>query len=584
MGGSIPGRMPRRGLGSRLRPGAARGPGRDLMALRIDGLVSLHGMVCAGFAGVRPSAPRERSTAGITLRGAVPMPAETATAARSPGRAAPEPYEPNNDAGGLADMATNPETQTRSTRQSKALHLTPAERAAVGKAARAQVPRSSQAVFAPAQNRPDPVALLEAQAATRVPELVPIRYGRMLVSPFTFYRGAALIMASDLAATPTSGLRVQACGDAHLSNFGVFASPERELVFDINDFDETTPGPWEWDVKRLLASLEVAGRSNGYSAAERRGVLLAGANRYRTAMAQFAAMRNLDLWYAHADLDNMMRILRGSKDTWAAKRTKKSAAKARTRDSMQALEKFTAIIDGRRRIVSQPPLIVRLDELAAESGYDGRDLDEEMRAIVRGYRDTLQTDRRHLLEEFEFVDAARKVVGVGSVGTRAWMALFVGRDGGDPLFLQVKEAQSSVLEAYTGVSEYANAGQRVVAGQRLMQSSSDIFLGWHRIKGLDGVERDFYLRQLRDWKGSAEVDAMPPAALSTYARLCAWTLAKAHARSGDRIAIAAYLGNSDVFDHAVADFAAAYADQNEKDYAALQDAAGTGRVTAKSGL
>lgn len=479
-------------------------------------------------------------------------------------------------------MATNPET--RYPRQRKALHLTPAERVAVGKAARAQVPRSSHAVFAPGENRPDPVALLEAQAATRVPELVPIRYGRMLVSPFTFYRGAALIMASDLATTPTSGLRVQACGDAHLSNFGVFASPERDLVFDINDFDETTPGPWEWDVKRLLASLEVAGRSHGYTAAERRGVLLAGAKQYRTAMAKFAAMRNLDLWYAHVNLDDMMRMLRRGNDTRTAKRAEKNAAKARTRDSMQALEKFTEIIDGRRRIVSQPPLIVRLDDLAAGSVYDGRDLEEEMRSLVRGYRSSLQTDRRHLLEEFEFVDAARKVVGVGSVGTRAWMALFVGRDGGDPLFLQVKEAQSSVLEAYTGVSQYTNAGERVVAGQRLMQSSSDIFLGWHRIKGLDGVERDFYLRQLRDWKGSADVDHMLPATLSTYARLCAWTLAKAHARSGDRIAIAAYLGSSEVFDHAVADFAATYADQNEKDYAALQEAAATGRVSAAPGL
>ena len=467
----------------------------------------------------------------------------------------------------------------RYSRPDKAVHLTPSERAAAGKAARAQVPRSSHAMFDPPSGRPDPVDLLESQAASRVPELVPLRYGRMLVSPFTFYRGAALLMASDLAATPHSGLWVQACGDAHLSNFGAFGSPERKLVFDINDFDETNPGPWEWDVKRLVTSLEVAGRSNGFTDVERRAVLLAGVEAYRTTMARFAAMSNLDVWYASLDITDHVERLKKTAGAKAVKRGEKTLAKARTRDSMQALEKFTEVVDGRRRIISDPPLIVRIDDLVAGTRLDGAAIEDEVRSILRGYRQTLQTDRRHLLEEFDYVDLARKVVGVGSVGTRAWMALLQGRDGGDPLFLQVKEAQASVLEAYTGRSEYKNAGERVVAGQRLMQSSTDIFLGWHRIEGLDGVERDFYLRQLRDWKGSAEVDLMSPEVLTEYAKLCAWTLAKAHARSGHRIAIAAYLGESRSFDYAVADFSSAYADQNERDYAALQAAAADGRIT-----
>jgi len=465
----------------------------------------------------------------------------------------------------------------------QALHLTPAQRAAVGRAARAQVPRSSQAVFDPPANRPDPVALLESQAATRVPELVPIRYGRMLVSPFTFYRGAALIMASDLAATPDSGLHVQACGDAHLSNFGVFGSPERSLVFDINDFDETNPGPWEWDVKRLVASLEVAARSREFTDAERRRVLLECAKGYRTTMATFAAMRNLDVWYARFDIEAHLAAIAKSVDAKYAKKASKNIAKACTKDSMQALQKFTEMVDGKRRIVSQPPLIVRIEDLVAGTSRQVSDIDEEVRSIIRGYRRTLQSDRRQLLEEFDYVDLARKVVGVGSVGTRAWMALFLGRDGGDPLFLQVKEAQESVLEAYVGRSQYKNSGERVVAGQRLMQSSSDIFLGWHRITGLDEVKRDFYLRQLRDWKGSAEVDTMDPKALTVYGRMCAWTLAKAHARSGDRIAISAYLGKGDAFDRAIADFGTAYADQNEKDYTALSEAVASGRIVAQPG-
>ncbi|MEI6623741.1 MAG: DUF2252 domain-containing protein, partial [Actinomycetes bacterium] len=447
-----------------------------------------------------------------------------------------------------------------------------------------QVPRSSAAVFDPPPGRLDPVALLESQAASRVPELVPIRYGRMLVSPFTFYRGAALIMASDLAATADSGLHVQACGDAHLSNFGAFASPERELVFDINDFDETNPGPWEWDVKRLLTSLEVAGRSNNLTESERRSVVLAGAQEYRGAMAHFAQMRNLDLWYARMNIETALGAMAGGASSKSMKKAKKGVAKARTRDSMQALDKLTEVVDGNRRIISDPPLIVPVADVIKDSQQYGEALGAQIREIIRGYRRTLQTDRQLLLEQFDFVDMARKVVGVGSVGTRAWIILFTGRDGEDPLFLQAKEAQASVLEAYAGRSQYKNAGQRVVAGQRLMQSASDIFLGWHRQKGIDGVDRDFYVRQLRDWKASADVDNMTLDALGSYARMCAWTLAKAHARSGDRIAIAAYLGTGTVFDRAVADFAIAYADQNEKDYAALKQAVADGRVTATTGL
>ncbi len=462
-------------------------------------------------------------------------------------------------------------------------HLTPTERAARGKAARAEVPRSSHAGFAPPGGRPDPIELLEEQAASRVAELVPIRYGRMLVSPFTFYRGAALPMAADLASTPTSGLHAQVCGDAHLSNFGMFGSPERRLVFDLNDFDETLPGPWEWDVKRLAASLAVAGRDNGYTAAERRTIVLAGAEAYRTAMADFAGMHTLDVWYAHLDVDTWLPRVQAELDPKRAKTLKKELAKVRARDSVQVFAKLTSEVDGQPRIVSQPPLIVPLAELLPEA-VDRNELTERLAGILRSYRKTLETDRRHLLEQFRFVELARKVVGVGSVGTRAWIGLLLGRDGQDPLFLQMKEAQESVLERFVGRSEYANHGQRVVAGQRLMQAASDIFLGWERATGIDGQQRDFYVRQLRDWKGSVEVEAMLPSGMTLYARLCGWTLARAHARSGDRIAIASYLGKGDVFDRAVAEFAEAYADQNERDYQALVNAVKTGRIQAQTGL
>jgi uncharacterized protein (DUF2252 family) len=462
--------------------------------------------------------------------------------------------------------------------------LTPAERVVRGKAARAEVPRDGHAVFDPPSDRADPIALLEEQARLRVPELVPVRWGRMLVSPFTYYRGAALPMASDLATTPVSGLAVQACGDAHLSNFGLFGSAERRLMFDVNDFDETLPGPWEWDVKRLAASLEVASRENQFPAKQRREIVMAAASQYRQAMRNFAGMTSLEVWYAHADIDQ----LRAQFDTQLRARQKKvldkGLAKARTRDSMEQLAKLTRMVDGRPRIISEPPLLVPVDELIPAE-QDRVSMEEEIKGLLAQYQRTLETDRRYLFQQFNFCDMARKVVGVGSVGTRCWIVLMLGRDDSDPLFLQVKEAEASVLSRFVGASKYANQGQRVVAGQRLMQAASDIFLGWQRIKaGLDGRTRDFYVRQLRDWKFSVDIETMIPEGLRMYGALCGWTLARAHARSGDRIAIASYLGNSDIFDRAVTKFAAAYADQNERDYQSLVDAVASGRITAERGL
>jgi len=443
------------------------------------------------------------------------------------------------------------------------------------------VPREAHAVFDPPANRPDPVSLLEQQAVSRLPELVPVRYGRMLVSPFTYYRGAALPMASDLATTPVSGLTVQACGDAHLANFGVYASPERRLVFDVNDFDETLPGPWEWDVKRLAASLEVAARGNGFSAKQRREILMASVARYRTAMRGFAGMRELDVWYAHAELDEMQAQFGSMLDTRQRKVVAKGMAKARTRDSLQAFDKLCHVVDGRPRIIADPPLLVPIADLLPDQA-DAAGLEEQLGELIGKYQRTLETDRRYLFAQFQFADMARKVVGVGSVGTRCWIVLMFGRDDSDPLFLQVKEAERSVLSAFAGASRYPNQGQRVVAGQRLMQASSDIFLGWQRTEaGLDGRQRDFYVRQLRDWKFSVDVDSMIPNGLRLYGELCGWTLARAHARSGDRIAIAAYLGGGDAFDRAIAAFSGAYADQNERDHAALEAAAASGRIKAE---
>ena len=457
--------------------------------------------------------------------------------------------------------------------------LSVAERAARGRAARGEVPRSSHGVFEPAVHRVDPVELLERQADARVPELVPLRYGRMSASPLTFYRGAALIMAADLAATPRSGLMVQCCGDAHLSNFGLFASPERRLMFDINDFDETLPGPWEWDVKRLAVSMLVGSRGNGFSSKAQERIVLDTVGEYRTRMTQFAAMRNLDVWYTRFELERMVPRLRSQVGAKMRKRLDKRLAKTLARDNLQAFSKLTQRVDGELRIVSQPPLIVRLDDYAKTEERDR--LRADLERLLRDYSLTLQHEHRALLEQFRLVDLAHKVVGVGSVGTSAWIAVLLGRDGQDPLVLQVKEAQASVLEEFAGPSEYDNSGERVVAGQRIMQATSDIFLGWLSVgRSIHGSSRDYYVRQLRDWKGSVAVEAMDPGAMTVYGQLCAATLARAHARSGDRIAIAAYLGRSDVFDRAMLSFSEAYAEQNDRDYRALLQAIKTGRVHA----
>jgi uncharacterized protein (DUF2252 family) len=469
-------------------------------------------------------------------------------------------------------------TRTRIARPSVD-RLDPAERVARGKAARAAVPRENHAALNPDAGRPDPVSLLEGQAASRVASLVPIRYGRMLASPFGFYRGAALVMASDLAGTPASGLTVQACGDAHLSNFGFFASPERRLVFDVNDFDETLPAPWEWDVKRLAASLEVAARDNGFGARKRHEIVLAAVASYRTAMRDFAGQGNLKVWFTQEDVDDLRRRYESQLDQPARKKVARSAARAPDRDNLQELDKLCTLVDGRPRIVADPPLIVPLADLVADQVETG-ELAAAMSVLISRYRQTLQADLRLLIRAFQFTDMARKVVGVGSVGTRCWIILLLGRDERDPLFLQVKEAEPSVLSQFAGASEYDNQGQRVVAGQRLMQAASDVFLGWQRVSGREGQSRDFYVRSLRDWKLSADITAMGPRGMRTYGELCGWTLARAHARSGDRIAIGSYLGSKPVFDHAVAEFAAGYADQNEKDYQLLEAADQSGRITA----
>jgi uncharacterized protein (DUF2252 family) len=449
------------------------------------------------------------------------------------------------------------------------LVTTVAEAHAAGRAARKVAPRSAQAGYDPPAGR-DPIAVLERQAETRVAALVPIRYGRMLVSPFAFYRGAAAIMAADLAPAPRSGLTVQLCGDAHLSNFGAYGSPERRLVFDLNDFDETLPGPWEWDVKRLVASFAVAAREHGLPAGRREEIVREAAERYRTAMREFAGMRTIDVWYARLDVQRLLEQLGPSLGRRKRSRAEHGIAKAHTRDSTRAYSKLIHMVDGEPRIISDPPLIIPVEELAP-----GEEASRLAHAFLHGYARTLEPGRRALLEQYRFVHLAHKVVGVGSVGLQAWIALFLGRDDADPLFLQVKQAQASALEEHIGRSAYRNHGARVVAGQRVMQAASDILLGWRRINGLD-----FYARQLKDWKTSVDVDEMSRKELRAYAQLCGWTLARAHARSGDRIALAAYLGGGDAFDRAMAGFAEAYADQNERDYAALKAAVGEGRLTA----
>jgi uncharacterized protein (DUF2252 family) len=444
---------------------------------------------------------------------------------------------------------------------------------AAGKALRAVVPLESHRDFAPGPDR-DPVGLLLEQAGSRIPELVPVRNGRMLVSPFTFYRGAALPMAADLAATPASGLRVQLCGDAHLANFGVFGSPERRLVFDVNDFDETLPGPFEWDVKRLVASLVVAGRDNGFAAGDARRVALAATARYRKAMRDFAASSTLAVWYSHLDVEDAVAQFKLQLKKGVIRKSESMAAKVRTRDSTQAAAKLTRVVGGQREIIADPPLIVPLEELAAGTSYD------MLRALTSDYARTLSPDRQHLLSRFRLTRVARKVVGVGSVGTQAWIVLMEAEDDLDPLLLQAKQAERSVLAAYAGESQYDHQGERVVAGQRLMQAASDIFLGWQRTTDPGVGQTDYYVRQLRDWKYSAPIERMGPAQMSDYGELCAWTLARAHARTGDRFAIAAYLGGSAKFDQAIAGFAVSYADQTERDHAAFAAAVASGRAQA----
>ena len=441
------------------------------------------------------------------------------------------------------------------------------------------LPRSALGHFIAAQDRPDPISLLESQADSRITDLVPVRYGRMLASPLAFFRGAALIMASDLAASGHTGITAQLCGDAHVSNFGLFASPERSLVFDINDFDETLPGPWEWDVKRLVASLAVVGRVNGFTRADRERVISACAKAYRERMRMLGQMGELDVWYAHTVIDDE---LEASVDRTFAQAIRRTAAKARTRDNLEALSKLTVLVDGRRRIASDPPLLIPIAELVGEA--HARRHEQQMSDLIDAYRDSLQASRRRLVGRFSYAGLDRKVVGVGSVGTRAWVVLALGRDDGDPLLMQVKEAQPSVLEPYLGSSGDTNAAERVVEGQRLMQSSGDILLGWLRCVGPDDHEGDYYVRQLRDWKTSVAPESMTPQLLADYGQSCAHVLARAHARTGDRIAIAGYLGSGDVADIAFTRFAEAYARQNELDYATLREAAASGRVTAELDL
>ncbi len=469
---------------------------------------------------------------------------------------------------------------TRWRRESAALaRLNAAERAQTGRQLRAAVPREAHAEFRPRPDRPDPVVLLEQQAQSRVRELVSVRYGRMLVSPFSYYRGAALPMAADLAGTPATGIIVQACGDAHLSNFGLFGTPERNLVFDINDFDETLPGPWEWDIKRLAASLEVAGRENGYSRRERRMIVRGCAARYREAMRDFAAMKNLDVWYVHPSAEDLRIRLEPLLSRRQKKVVAKAVAKAQTRDSMQAVGKLTRMVNGQPRIIPDPPLIVPLAELLPDE-LERAGFEAQLGQLIGKYRRSLPAQRRILLEQYTYMDMARKVVGVGSVGTRCWIVLFTGRDETDPLLLQVKEAQQSVLSEYAGPAAQNNQGHRVVVGQRVLQAASDIFLGWLRSTGLDGGNYDFYVRQLRDWKYSFATETMAPDGMLYYGQTCAWTLARGHARSGDRIAIAAYLGGSPAFDAAITEFASVYADQNERDYANLGKAVSAGKISA----
>ena len=482
----------------------------------------------------------------------------------------------------MATLGRRPPPQPSPARPEPGGYAAPGDRAASGKSCRSKAPRSSHAAWEPPHDRRDPIALLEEQAAERVPELVPIRYGRMSASPFAFYRGATYVMASDLAGTPQTGIRVQLCGDAHLANFGGFASPERQLLFDVNDFDETLPGPWEWDVKRLAASVAVAGRENGFKPKRREAIIRQLVGEYRQAIRQFATMKTLDVWYARASISNLRELLRSQGSRRQIKRLDKAVAKGRRKDSARAFAKLAVKGNGDAHIRADPPLIVPIADLVDHSGARRLEHDARQWLSSRAYLSSLSRDRRRLLEHYRYADLARKVVGVGSVGTRCWVILLIGGEPNDALFLQAKEAPRSVLERFAGASEFSNQGQRVVEGQRLMQAASDIFLGWLREPPApeEPEPHDLYVRQLWDSKISPDIAAMSASDMALYARLCAWTLARAHARSGDSIAIASYLGSSDVFDRAIAAFAETYADQNESDHAALLHAIATWRIQA----
>jgi uncharacterized protein (DUF2252 family) len=452
------------------------------------------------------------------------------------------------------------------------------DRAAAGRAARQASPRASHGEWSPAAGREDPVAILERQSEKRIGELVAVRYGRMLRSSFSFYRGAAAVMAADLAAAPSTGLRVQLCGDAHLSNFGTFAGPDRRLVFDLNDFDETLPGPFEWDVKRLAASVEVAARGRGFPAPARRRAVRATTRRYRETIRELAELRTLEVWYARHDVDELLAGYRHEASASDVRRVNGNIAKARAKDSLRALSKLTEVADGTRRFIHDPPLLVPLAELLDTD--EAEHIQQLVHGWMRTYRASVSPTQRVLLGRFSLADIAHKVVGVGSVGSRAWVALLLGRDEGDPLVLQIKEAQASVLEPHLGTSAYKQHGRRVVEGQRLMQAAGDVFLGWLAGDGLDGVRRDFYVRQLWDGKGSFDPARMKGDRFGAYAALCGAALARAHARSGDPVALAAYLGRGDAFDRAMEAFAGRYADQNDEDFAALEAAADAGRIPA----
>jgi len=454
------------------------------------------------------------------------------------------------------------------------------ESAERGRAARHTSPRSAHGEWGPEPDRPDPLEILRAQA--RLQELVPIRYGRMLASPFTFYRGAAAVMAADLAKTAASGIAVQACGDAHISNFGGFAAPDRRLVFGPNDFDETLPGPWEWDVKRMAASVEIAGRDVGLPAERRRRLVAACVREYREGMRGFAAESHLDVWYDRLNASELVEHFGGRLGRKGRVVFAKPFAKARHKTSLRAVTKLTERVHGSLRFRSVPPLLVPLRDVFDEN--HPQSLDEYVQGIMRDYAESLDEDRRYLFGTYRFVDMARKVVGVGSVGTRATVLLLVGRDGKDPLVLQAKEAQASVLEPYLGASEFESHGERVVRGQRISHAASDIFLSWTRSMALDGMVRDFYVRQLWDWKASMDLSTMSESGLHAYTRACGWSLARAHARSGDRLAIAAYLGTGPAFDKAITRFSAVYADQNELDHQRLAEAVATGEVPAVTGI